>query len=58
MAFIPLPVFSHEYPSYLDLVTRSHKDMQSLSENRYLIEHSTLNQIEKNMLLKKLTQKT
>lgn len=57
MAFIPLPVFSLEYRTFVNMIDRSHKGTQDYAQLKHLIETSSLNSGEKSLLLSQLADK-
>lgn len=55
--FIGLPIPSEKYREFSDAIKRSHKSDQDYANLKYLIESSTLNSVEKSLLLDQLKQK-
>lgn len=57
MDLFPLPSFSPEYDSFVDIVKRSHKNAQDYSRLKFMIESSALDSFEKECLLHQLDEK-
>lgn len=55
--FIGLPIPSEKYREFSDVIKRSHKSDHDYANLKCLIESSTLNSVEKSLLLDQLKQK-